>query len=115
MPSVPIVAPGVEIVPLEAMVAALHAHLDTVTEWDTNPMGAVLHAAHLLKLHQGADAKWPDTINARTAQPVGEGRSFAPVSLFLRLDAMLDSFEFRAACDFAEAGGFVLPVEMLAK
>ncbi|HZP80314.1 MAG TPA: hypothetical protein VFB21_01630, partial [Chthonomonadaceae bacterium] len=93
----PLAGPDEEIVTLETALNVLHAQADRVTERDTSPLGGVLHVAHLLKSEQGADGQWPDTLNARTGQAVGSGRTIAPVTLFRRLNALLNSTEFEAA------------------
>jgi hypothetical protein len=103
----PLPAPNAEVVTMEFVVMTLHALADEATDADTTPLGAVLHVAHLLKTMQGADGRWPDTFNARTGEAIGEGRTFAPVPLFRRLNAMLYSTEFERACEYAEAAGFL--------
>ena len=50
--------------------------------------------------------RWPEALNLRTGEPVGTGRSLAPVSLFRRLNVLLHSTEFEHVYRFAEAGGF---------
>ncbi len=97
----PLPGPGEEIVSLEYVVTVLHARIDLVTEADSSPLGGVLHVAHLLKSEQGADGRWPQTVNARTGQAIGAGRTTAPVSVFRRLNALLNSTEFEMACELA--------------
>lgn len=91
---------------MEYVVGALNLLLDSVTEADTTALGAVLHIAHLLKTYQGVDGRWPATLNLRTCQSVGAARTFAPVPLFHRLNACLDSTEFESACDYAIEKGY---------
>lgn len=105
----PLTEPGGEIVTLETALQVLHAQADRVTESDTSPLGGVLHVAHLLKSEQGADGQWPDTLNARTGRAVGSGRTAAPVTLLRRLNALLKSSEFEAACEEAESARHTLP------
>lgn len=99
----PLTGPGEEIVTLETALQVLHAQADRVTESDTSPLGGVLHVAHLLKSEQGTDGQWPEAVNARTGRAVGNGRTIAPVTLLRRLNAMLNSTEFEAACEEAES------------
>ena len=93
-----------EVVTLDYVIAAMQAEADTCTEWDGNPLGRVLHVAHMLVSHQGADGLWGATFNLRTGEDVGGERSSAPVSLFHRLNVLLDSSEFDFALRRAEAG-----------
>jgi hypothetical protein len=99
----PLIGPQVEIVPLAYVVAVLHARIAAATESDTSPLGGVLHVAHLFKSQQGRDGTWPETLNARTGEAVGAGRTIAPVSVFRRLNALLNTTEFEAVCELAEA------------
>lgn len=103
----PLPGPDVEIVTMDFIVAALNAQADLITEADSTALGPALHVAHILKTWQGADGRWPDRVNLRTGQVVGEGRSLAPLALFRRLGDLLNSSEFDRACAFAEAGGSV--------
>jgi len=108
----PLVHPGEEIVTMDALVAALQAWVDTATEEDTTAICAVLHVAHRFKIYQGADGRWPDTLNLRTGWPVGEGRTLAPLALLLRLNDLLNSAEFDDVCALAEtAGDFASTIE----
>jgi hypothetical protein len=105
----PLTGPDEEIVTLGTALQVLHAQADRVTESDTSPLGGVLHVAHLLKSEQGADGQWPEAVNARTGRAVGSGRTIAPVTLLRRLNAMLNSTEFEAACEEAESARHTLP------
>ena len=93
-----------EVVTLEYVIAAMHAEADTCTEWDRNPLGRVLHVAHMLVSHQGADGLWDAVFNLRTAESIGSERSSAPLLLFRRLNATLDLSEFDFALRRGEAG-----------
>ena len=101
----PLPSEETEILTMEYVVSTLQSHIDTVTEADTTALGRALHVGHMLTLMQGADGQWPETFNARTGEPIGVGRTLAPVPLFRRMNAMLDSTEFDHTCEFAEAGG----------
>ena len=94
---------------MDALVAALQAWVDTATEEDTTAICAVLHVAHRLKHYQGAEGRWPDTLDLRTGLPAGEGRTLAPLALLRRLDALLDSLEFEEVCVLAETAGDFAP------
>jgi hypothetical protein len=100
----PMPAPQMEEVTLDYVIAAMQAETDTCTEWDSTPLGRVLHVAHMLVSHQGADGLWPATFNLRTAEEIGTERSSAPLLLFRRLNALLDSSEFDFALRCGEAG-----------
>lgn len=95
-----------EILTLDWLIPTLHTHIDTVTEADTTALGQALHVGHMLVTMQGADGRWPATFNARTGEAIGDERTFAPISLFQRMNAMLDSTEFDSAVSRAEAGGY---------
>jgi hypothetical protein len=88
---------------LTDLIAVAQAHLDTVTEADTTARGAIGHVAHILVTLQGADGLWPERLNLRTGRSLSPARSAAPLTLFRRLNAMLDSTEFDPACRCAEA------------
>lgn len=108
----PLIRPGEEIVTMEALVAALQAWVDSATEEDTTAICAALHVAHRLKGYQGADGRWPDTLDLRTGRPVEERRTLAPLALLRRLDDLLNSAEFEAVCVLAEtAGDFTSTIE----
>lgn len=87
-------APEAEIVSLDEVIVAMQAELDACTEWDSAPLGRVLHVAHMLVSHQGADGLWALTFNLRTGEEIGKERSRAPLPLMRRLNALLDSTEF---------------------
>ena len=93
-----------EVVTLDYVIGAMHAELDSCTEWDSTPRGRVLHVAHMLVSHQGADGLWAGVFNLRTAEEIGVERSSAPLPLFRRLNEMLDSSEFDFALRRGEAG-----------
>lgn len=103
----PLAGPEEEIVRMEDLIAALNAQVDTTTDEDTTALGPVLHICHLLKAYQGTDGRWPALLNARLGETIGEERTFAPVPLFRRLNALLDSSEFLWACELAEDGGYL--------
>ncbi len=77
--------PNVEIVSLSYVVAAMQEQVDQCTEWDSTPLGSVLHVAHMLVCFQGADGSWAATLNLRTGDDAGAertpcaARSFAPL------------------------------------
>ena len=100
----PLFVPETEVVTLDDVIAAMHAELDSCTEWDSTPRGRVLHVAHMLVSHQGADGLWPSRFNLRTAEEIGVERSSAPLPLFRRLNDLLDSTEFDFALNRGEAG-----------
>jgi hypothetical protein len=100
----PMFAPEAEVVTLDEVIAAMHAELDACTEWDSTPRGRVLHVAHMLVSHQGADGLWPSRFILRTAEEIGVERSSAPLPLFRRLNDLLDSTEFDFALSRGEAG-----------
>ena len=91
-------------VALNDLIAVAEAHLDTVTEADVTARSEMTHVAHILVTLQDRDGLWPDRLNLRTGKGLTAGRSAAPVALFRRLNAMLDSTEFDPACRWAEAG-----------
>ncbi len=99
-------APSAEVeeVSLAYVVESMQAVADTCTEWDGNPLGRVLHVAHMLVSHQGADGLWAATFNLRTGADVGTERNGAPLPLFHRLNETLDSTEFDFAIRRGEAG-----------
>lgn len=90
----PTPAPDMEVVTLEYIVDALHGEVDLCAEWDSVPLGRVLHVAHMLVSHQEADGLWPAILNLRTGYGVGYGRSSAPRNLMRRLNVILRSAEF---------------------
>ncbi len=100
----PVPAPDVEVVTLDYVVAAMQAEADSCTEWDGNPLGRVLHVAHMLVSHQGADGQWAAEFNLRTGEAIGTERSSAPLPLFRRLNEILDSSEFDFSLRRGEAG-----------
>jgi len=100
-----------EVLTLDWLISTLHAHIDTVTEADTTALGQALHVGHMLVTMQGADGRWPASVNVRTGEPLSEARSFAPIPLFQRMNAMLDTTEFDNACARAAAGGYVPSAE----
>jgi len=100
----PLTEANAEVVNLEEVMTTLGGLVDTVTEADTGPLGAVLHVAHILVTLQGEDGRWPAVLNLRTGGAVGRERSSAPIPLFRRLNALLRSTEFAHACRLAEAG-----------
>lgn len=89
---------------MEYIVAALQSEVDACKEWETTSLGRVLHVAHLLVTLQGKDGLWSGTINLRTGEDVDDTRSNAPLPLFRRLNALLDSSEFDFSLRRAEAG-----------
>lgn len=93
-----------EVVTLDYVVAALQSEIDTCTEWDTSPLGNVLHVAHMLVCHQGADGLWACAFSLRTAEEIGVERSSAPLPLFRRLNDLLGSTEFDFSLRRGEAG-----------
>ncbi len=93
-----------EVVTLDYVMEAMQAEIAACTEWDSTPLGRVLHVAHMLVSHQGADGLWAATFHLRTGKDVGVERSSAPLSLFRRLNAILDSTEFDFALRRGEAG-----------
>lgn len=95
-----------EVLTLSWLIPTLHAHIDTVTDADTTALGQALHVGHILVTMQGADGRWPALFNARTGETIGDERTFAPVPLFRRMNALLDSTEFDSACGRAQAGGY---------
>jgi hypothetical protein len=108
----PLPEEAAEVVTLSWLVPALHAILDTSPKADTPSFGMVLHVCHMLVTRQGVDGRWPAAFNARTGEVIGEGLTFAPVPLFLRVNAMLNTTEFDSACTDAEAGGYTPSVEL---
>lgn len=100
----PMPTPETEEVTLDYVIAAAQAETDTCTEWDTAPLGRVLHIAHMLVSHQGADGLWAATWNLRTGEEIGVERSSAPLPLFRRLNDLLGSSEFDFSLHRAEAG-----------
>ena len=100
----PLPASDMETVTLQYVVDAMHSEVDLCTEWDSVPLGRVLHVAHMLVSNQEADGLWPAVLNLRTGQAVGMGRSSAPRNLMRRLNLLLQSSEFDLAIKRAEAG-----------
>lgn len=100
----PMPAPETEVVTLDYVIAAMHAEADSCTEWDTSPLGRVLHVAHMLVSHQGVDGLWPSTFCLRTAEGIGVERSSAPLPLFRRLNDLLGSSEFDFSLRRGEEG-----------
>ena len=100
----PIPTPETESVTLDYVIDEMHAEADSCTEWDGNPLGRVLHVAHMLVSHQGTDGLWAAIFNLRTGEAVGLERTDAPLPLMRRLNAMLDSSEFDFALRRGEAG-----------
>jgi hypothetical protein len=97
---------------LRDLIAVANRHLDTVTEADTTARSAVLHVAHMLVSMQGPDGLWPERLDLKTGCALTELRSAEPVTLFRRLNVMLDSTEFDPACRWAEAGITTAAVEL---
>jgi len=93
-----------EVVTLDYVIAAAQAEVDACTEWDTTPLGRVLHVAHMLVSHQGVDGLWAATFNLRTAEESSGERSSAPLPLFRRLNDILGSSEFDFSLRRGEAG-----------
>ena len=93
-----------EEVTLNYVIRAMHAEADTCTEWDGNPLGRVLHVAHMLVSHQGRDGLWSARINLRTGDDITTIRSDAPCTLMQRLNAILESTEFDFAIRRAKEG-----------
>jgi hypothetical protein len=79
----------------------LHRLADTVTDADSIALGPAMHVAHMLVMRQGADGLWPAALNARTGLPTTCERSAAPIELYIRLNAMLDTTEFDHVLKFA--------------
>jgi hypothetical protein len=100
----PMPTPETEVVTLDYVIAAMYAEADSCTEWDSTPLGRVLHVAPMLVSHQGDDGLWASVFNLRTAEEIGVERSSAPLPLFRRLNEMLDSSEFDFALRRGEAG-----------
>jgi len=104
----PLPEEGAEILRMEWLVATLQAHIDTITEWDSVALGQALHVGHMLKTMQGPDGKWAAVFNARTGETIGTERSVAPLPMFQRMNALLNSMEFDSALDYAEQQGIPL-------
>ena len=100
-----------EVITTNFVVNSLTVMVESVTEADTTPLGAVLHVAHILKTMQGEDGAWPTEFNARTGIVIGIERTFAPLPLFRKLNILLLSSEFEESCRNAEAGGIPKFVE----
>lgn len=100
----PLPNPEAEVVTLEFVIAAMQAQVDVCTECDWAPLGRVLHVAHMLVCHQGGDGLWATALNARTGEDIGDERTSAPLPLFRRLNAFLNTSEFDAALQCGEAG-----------
>ena len=100
----PMPTPETEVVTLDYVIVAMNAETDSCTEWDGSPLGRVLHVAHMLVSHQGADGLWPAAFNMRTGNAVGGERSSAPLPLMRRLNDILDSSEFDFSLRCGEAG-----------
>jgi len=100
----PMPNPETEVVTLDYVITVMQAAVDACTEWDTAPLGRVLHVAHMLVSHQGADGLWAATWNLRTGEEIGGERSSAPLPLFRRLNNLLGSSEFDFSLRRGEAG-----------
>jgi hypothetical protein len=100
----PMPASETEEVTLDYVIAAMQAEVEICTEWDSTPLGRVLHVAHMLVSHQGDDGLWAATFNLRTGDEVGIERSSAPLPLLRRLNSILDSSEFDFTLRRGEAG-----------
>jgi len=100
----PMPTPETEEVTLDYVIAAAQAEVDACTEQDTTPLGRVLHVAHMLVSQQGADGLWAAAFNLRTGEEISVERSSAPLPLFRRLNALLDSSEFDYSLRRGEAG-----------
>lgn len=96
--------PNVEVVTLRYVVDAMQEEVDRCTEWDSTPLGPVLHVAHMLVCFQGADGLWATVLNLRTGEDVGAERSHAPRDILCRLNEILASSEFDSAIRRSEAG-----------
>jgi hypothetical protein len=93
-----------EAVTLDYVIAAMQVETDSCTEWDSTPLGRVLHVAHMLVSHQGDDGLWASVFNLCTGEEIGVERSSAPLPLLHRLNSILDSSEFDFALRRGEAG-----------
>lgn len=94
----PLEGPGDEALSLDAVVDSALIRLDEAERGgDEEPIGPVLHWAHILKTEQGSDGAWPAAVNARTGESIGAARTLAPAVVMARLDALLNSSEY-AAC-----------------
>jgi hypothetical protein len=102
-------AAGVEVVSLEYIIAALDQHTANITEADSTPLGAAMHAAHILVTLQGTDGLWPARLNLRTGRGADEARSASPLPLMRRLNALLYSTEYDPIIRRAEAALAQLP------
>ncbi len=100
----PLPAPDTEVVTLDYIVAAMYAEIDRCTEWDSAPLGRVLHVAHMLVSYQGADGLWAAALNLRTGEEKTLARSHAPRDFMRRLNEILDSTEFDIPIRRIEAG-----------
>ncbi len=100
----PLPALEAETVTLDYVIETMQAETDSCTEWDSTPLGRVLHVAHMLVSHQGADGLWASALNLRTGEEIGGSRSSAPLPLLQRLNVLLDSSEFDFALRRGEAG-----------
>jgi hypothetical protein len=90
----PLPEPNAEVLSMDYIVGALQVHLNKVTEADTTALGRALHVGHILTTMQSRDGDWPAILNVRTGEWVGAERSLAPVPLFERMTAMLNTTEF---------------------
>ena len=100
----PLPAPDMEVVTIGYIVDAIQEEVDHCTEWDSTPLGPVLHVAHMLVCFQGADGLWAAALNLRTGEDAGAERSHAPCDLLRRLNEILASSEFDSAISRGEAG-----------
>lgn len=100
----PLPAPDVEAVTLDYIVDAMQEEINACTEWDSTPLGRVLHVAHMLVCYQGEDGLWPAAFNLRTGRETTLIRSSAPHDLMNRLNDILASTEFDFAIRHCEAG-----------
>jgi hypothetical protein len=90
----PLEAAGQELLRLETALAILHRLADSITDADSTALGPAIHVAHMLLAWQGADGRWPATLNANTGQAIGRERTAAPLTLYRRLADLLETSEF---------------------
>ena len=97
----PLERPGEEAIRLESAIETLHRLADTITDANSTALGPAMHVAHMLVSRQGADGRWPASLNARTGEFLGTERSDAPLSLYERLAEVLQTTEFDHVLEFA--------------
>jgi len=93
-----------EVVSMEFLLEVMGAGIDGCTEWDSAPLGPILHMAHMLVAHQGSDGLWASALNLRTGDDATDERTGSPVDIFDRLNEILGSTEFDFAIRRARAG-----------